>query len=166
MHVTIGLTLVVASVLPVAVAAQVAPSGGGAPAEAPIAKPAPDLKWIELDPVGAPGVKIAALWGSHADGAFGAFFRLPAGFATPLHTHTANMKLVIVSGTYLQAAEGQPEFRLGPGSYLMQPGGNYRHITRCDEASECLFFVESEGAFDFYPVSAKTSPAPKNEEGS
>ena len=163
MHVIIALTLVVASALPVAAAAQVSPSGGGAPAKTPIAKPAPDLKWTDLDPVGAPGVKIANLWGSHASGAFGAFFKLPAGFAAPLHTHTASMKLVIVSGTYLQAPEGQLEFRLGPGSYLMQPGGNYRHITRCDEASECLFFVESDGAFDLHPVPAKTPPAPKKE---
>ena len=26
----------------------------------------------------------------------------------------------------------------------MQPGGNYRHTTSCDKASECLFFVESD----------------------
>jgi hypothetical protein len=38
--------------------------------------------------------------------------------------------------------------RLGPGSYMMQPGGNYKHTTSCDKASECIFFVESGGAFD------------------
>jgi hypothetical protein len=31
---------------------------------------------------------------------------------------------------------------------MLQPGGNYRHTTSCDKASECLFFVESNGAFD------------------
>lgn len=165
MHARIALALMVASAFPAAVAAQVAPSGGAAPAKAPIARPAPDLEWADLDPVGAPGVKIAILWGSHASGAFGAFLKLPAGFAAPLHTHTASMKLVIVSGTYLQAPDGQREFRLGPGSYLMQPGGDYRHVTRCDEASECLFFVESDGAFDFLPAPARTPPAPKSEEG-
>jgi hypothetical protein len=59
---------------------------------------------------------------------------LPAGFAAPLHTHTHDMKVVIVSGTYIQAPERKPEFRLGPGSYFMQPGGNYRHTTTCDKA--------------------------------
>ena len=58
------------------------------------------------------------------------------------------MKVVFVSGMYIQAPEGKPEFRLGPGSYMMQPGGNYRHTTSCDKTSECLFFVESDGAFD------------------
>ena len=141
--------------------AQVAPGEEGALGNAPVAKPAADLKWIDLDPTGAPGVKIATLWGNPATGGFGAFFRLPAGFAAPLHTHTHAMKLVIVSGTYLQAPEGAPEFRLGPGSYLMQPGGTYRHTTSCDKTSDCVFFVESEGAFDLrvVPRTARAFPA-------
>ena len=154
MHARLALTLVVASALPVTVSAQVAAGGKDAPAKAPIAMPAADLKWADLDPVGAPGVKIATLWGNPAGGAFGAFLKLPAGFAAPLHTHTANMKLVMVSGMYLQTPEGKPELRLGPGSYLMQPGGDYRHVTKCDAASECVFFVEGDGAFDLHPVPA------------
>ena len=118
----------------------------------PVALPAAELKWTDLDPTGAPGVKIADLWGDHRTGSFGAIFRLPAGFSAPLHTHTHDMKLVIVSGTYIQAPDGKPEFRLGPGSYLLQPGGEYRHITKCDEAAECVFFVESDGAFDLQAV--------------
>ncbi len=153
MHPRIVLTFVVASFF--AVAAQVASSGQTPSAKLPVVTPAADLKWTDLDPAGAPGVKVANLWGSHEKGAFGAFFRLPAGFTAPLHTHTHDMKLVIVSGMYLQTPEGKPEFRLGPGSYLMQPGGNYRHITKCDQASECVFFVESAGAFDLQPVPAK-----------
>ena len=120
----------------------------------PIFMPAADLKWTDLDPKGAPGVKVADLWGNHATGAFGALLRLPAGFVAPLHTHTYDMKVVIVSGTYIQAPEGKPEFRLGPGSYFLQPGGGYRHVTRCDPASDCVFFVESEGHFDMQAVDA------------
>jgi hypothetical protein len=123
--------------------------------------PASDVKWTDLDPTGAPGVKIADLWGDHAKGAFGAFIKLPARFEAPLHTHTNAMKLAIVSGTYIQAPEGKPEFRLGPGSYLMQPGGNYRHTTSCDKASDCVFFVESKGKFDLKPVEAGKETAKK-----
>ena len=130
-------------------------------AGAPIFMPASDLKWTDLDPAGAPGVKVADLWGNHAKGAFGAYFKLPAGFAVPLHTHTHAMKVLFVSGTYIQAPEGKPEVRLGPGSYMMQPGGNYRHTTSCDQASECVFFVESNGKFDLKPVSAGKAPAKK-----
>jgi anti-sigma factor ChrR (cupin superfamily) len=130
-------------------------------AKAPVFIPATDLKWSDLDPVGAPGVKVADLWGDHQKGPFGALFRLPAGFAAPLHTHTHDMKVVFVSGTYIQAPEGKPEVRLGPGSYLLQPGGSYRHTTSCDSQSDCLFFVESNGAFDLKPVVAEKAAAPK-----
>ena len=127
----------------------------------PVFMQAGDVKWTDLDPNGAPGVKIADLWGNHTKGAYGAFFKFPAGFAAPLHTHTNAIKIVIVSGTFLQAPEGKPEVRLGAGSYVMQPGGNYRHTTGCDKASECLFFAESNGKFDLKPVAAAKAPAKK-----
>jgi len=134
------------------VAAEGVESTGVPNAVSPLPIPAADLKWIDLDPTGAPGVKVADLWGDHRTGPFGAIFRLPAGFSASLHTHTHDMKLVIVSGTYIQGPAGKPEFRLGPGSYLMQPGGEYQHTTKCDPESECVFFVESDGAFDLRPV--------------
>jgi anti-sigma factor ChrR (cupin superfamily) len=151
------LTVVMTFAMPVGVLAQGSEKTSAKPAPKPagsrlVVMPASDMKWIDLDPVGAPGVKVAALWGNHANGAFGALFKLPAGFAAPLHTHTHDMKVVIVSGTYIQAPEGKPEFRLGPGSYFLQPGGNYRHTTTCDKASDCVFLVESKGPFDLKPV--------------
>jgi Domain of unknown function (DUF4437) len=121
-------------------------------AKGPVFKPAADLKWTDLDPTGAPGVKIADVWGNHAKGAFGAFFKFPAGFAAPLHTHTNTMKIVVISGTFIQDPERKPEVRLGPGSYLIQPGGSYRHTTGCDKASDCLFFAEGSGKFDLIPA--------------
>jgi hypothetical protein len=127
----------------------------------PVFTSADDLKWTDLDPTGAPGVKVADLWGNHAKGAFGAFFKLPAGFAVPLHTHTHDMKVVFISGTYIQAPEGKSEVRLGPGAYMMQPGRNYRHTTSCDKDADCVFFVESTGAFDLKLVEAGKTPDKK-----
>jgi len=156
------LALVMTFALPVAALAQGSGEAKAKPAPKPAASrlvvmPAGDVKWTDLDP-GAPGVKVADLWGNHATGAYGALFKLPAGFAAPLHTHTYDMKVVIVSGTYIQAPEGKPEFRLGPGSYFMQPGGNYRHTTTCDQASDCVFLVESKGKFDLKPVALEKGP--------
>lgn len=116
--------------------------------------PAADVKWVDLDPKGAPGVKIADLWGDHTKGAYGAYIKLPAGFLAPLHTHTYAMKVIFLSGTYLQTPEGKSQVRLGPGSYMLQPGDNYRHVTGCDKSADCVFFVESDGPFDLKPVNA------------
>ena len=76
-----------------------------------------------------------------------------------MHTHSHPMKVVIVSGTYVQQPEGQVAIRLEPGSHLMQPGGQYRHITSCDAASDCIFFVENDGAFDIMPPEAVADPS-------
>ena len=122
----------------------------------PVFKPAAELTWVDLDPKGAPGIKVADVWGDHTSGAFGAFFKFPAGFKTPVHTHTHDIKIVVISGTYTQAPEGKPEVRLGPGSYERQPGGDYRHVSGCDKASECLIFVEGAGRFDLLPVTGAT----------
>jgi len=122
---------------------------------APVFEPAADLKWTDLDPSGnTPGVKIADVWGDHTKGAYGAFIKFPAGFTSPLHTHTNSARIVIVSGTFVQVPEGKAEIRLGPGSYMMQPGGTYKHVTSCDKASDCLFYAEGTGKFDLKPVAA------------
>ena len=130
-------------------------------ASAPVIVPAADLKWMDLDPNGAPGVKAADVWGDHTKGAFKGFTKFPAGFVAPLHTHTNAMRIAVISGTFIHTPEGKPETRLGPGSYLLQPGGSYRHTTACDKASECLFFIESDGKFDLIPVEAAKAPAKK-----
>jgi len=127
-----------------------APKGG---AKAPVIVPAADLKWVQLSP-DTPGVMSADVWGDHTKGAFRGFTKFPAGFTTPLHTHTNDMWIVVISGTFIHTPEGKPESRLGPGSYLFQAGGSYRHTTACDKASECLFFISSPGAFDIKPVDA------------
>ena len=148
-------------VLAVVVLAMVAATGLGQAAKAtkaagnaPTFMPAGDLKWMDLDPSGAPGTKIVDVWGDHTKGGYGAFIKFPAGFKAPLHTHTNAMKIVIVSGTFIAGPEGKPEVRLGAGSYFWQPGGNYRHTTACDKDAECLFFAESTGKFDLKPVEA------------
>ena len=155
MEVAMRAQTLIPALIVLAAACLAEPANSEAAEAPPIVVPAADLAWTDLDPAGAPGVKVATLWGDVAKGPFGAIFKLPPGFAAPLHTHTHDMKLVIVSGTYIQAPKGQPEFRLGPGSYLLQPGGSYQHTTSCDQAAPCIFFVESDGAFDLKPAPEK-----------
>ena len=155
---SIPLVLVFSALMQPSGRARAAQSATAGPAQ-PIFLAAGDVKWADLDPSGAPGVKIADLWGDHTKGAFGAYFKLPAGFAAPLHTHTHAMKVVFLSGTYVQSPEGKAEVRLGPGGYMLQPGGSYRHVTSCDKASDCVFFVESDGPFDLKVVETAKPPA-------
>jgi len=111
--------------------------------------PANELKWLDLrgDP---PGVLYCNLWGNMEKGAYGALVKLPAGMRNPLHTHTSDLKIVVLSGTFLYTPEGGEERRLGPGSYLFEPGGT-RHLSGTGDDGLCELLQESSGKFDFVP---------------
>ena len=119
----------------------------------PVIWPAADMKWVDA-PNSPPGVQQVVLWGDPAKGRFGALTKLPAGFAAPLHWHSANLRMVVVSGTIIHGPEGKPEVTLTAGSYLVDPSG-YKHTTACDKASECVFFMEGDGKFDLVPADKK-----------
>lgn len=124
-------------------------------AERPVAWPAGELKWIDV--AGAPpGVQQVMLRRDLKTGAFAALQRLPPGFSAPLHAHAANLRIVIISGTIVHGPEGEPEVRLGPGSYLMLPAKT-RHTTVCDKASACVFFNEGDAKLE-----AGVEDGPKN----
>ena len=128
-------------------------------APAPVVWPAGDLKWTDAE--GAPpGVKGVNLFGDPANGPFGAVQKFPAGFSAPLHTHSADLRIVVVSGTLIHGPEGKPEVRLPAGSYLYLPS-TYRHTTGCDKAAECVFFIEGNRKFDVKPVGPAKAPAKK-----
>ncbi len=119
--------------------------------------PAADLKWEALADA-PPGPMLSTLWGDPTKGAYAAIEKFPAGFSVPFHTHPADHKVVIISGTWIHGEEGKPEVRLGAGSYLFQPA-NQKHTTACDAASECVFFIESSGKFGVKMVEEKKAPA-------
>lgn len=107
------------------------------------------LKW-EPNP-GAPEVKMATVWGDAKKGAHGAFHKFPAGFTAPLHTHSADLRAVVISGTMIEAGEDGKETKLPPGSFFAQPH-TVKHVTKCDTGSECVIYATANKAFDFHPV--------------
>jgi anti-sigma factor ChrR (cupin superfamily) len=142
-----------------------------APAGKPAAKHAakatlemmtPDqMKW-EPNP-GDPNVKMATAWGDSSKGAHGAFHKFPAGWTSPLHSHSADLKIAVISGTWIQKTEDGKETRLPPGSYELEPH-NVKHISGCDAGSECVIFVVANGKFDLIPADgAGKAAAPKAE---
>ena len=150
--------LVACSLLFLAPAALAEDAKAAAPKAKPAAKPAglvtmtPDELTRVANPANA-DVKMALLWGDPAKGPHGAFHKFKAGFNAGLHTHSSDMKLVVLSGTVIAAAEGGPERKLPAGSYEYQPHG-VKHVTKCDPASECVIFVVSSGKFDLTPAEA------------
>jgi oxalate decarboxylase/phosphoglucose isomerase-like protein (cupin superfamily) len=112
--------------------------------------PAGDIKWEEMKG-GPPGIMYSTISGDMTKGRYAAFIKLPAGSNHPLHIHTNDVKLVVISGTFWQALEGGSQVKLGPGSYLFVPGG-LRHTSGVTSDADCVLFQESSGMFDLLPV--------------
>ncbi|HEX7253633.1 MAG TPA: DUF4437 domain-containing protein [Thermoanaerobaculia bacterium] len=84
-----------------------------------VVMPAAEVHWTDLDPKGAPGVRIADIWGDQSKGAFGAFLKFPAGFAAPLHTHSYDYKYRRHVGHVHSGTRGQARVSRWPGLVLV-----------------------------------------------
>ena len=98
----------------------------------------------------APGVIKAVLWGDPTKGAYATITKFAKGTKNALHTHSHDIKVVVISGTFVYDS-GSGEKRLGPGSYVSQPAGA-QHTSGAGEDADCLFLEESNGAFDIKMV--------------
>jgi hypothetical protein len=160
---TILVTLVVVLFAPAAFAE--AAKAAAAKAK-PAAKPAlvtltPDeLKWVP-NPTNAE-IMMAVAWGDPATGPHAAFHKFKPGFTAGLHTHSADVQLVVVSGTLIAGTEGGPEKKLPPGSCEYQPH-TVKHTTGCDigSTSGCVIFAVASGKFDLVPAEGKKAEPKK-----
>jgi anti-sigma factor ChrR (cupin superfamily) len=98
-----------------------------------------------------PGVSVASVWGDYDKGPFGAFTKFAPGTKVPLHTHTSDLRLVVIKGAYIYKPEKGPEIRVGPGQYLFLPGGD-RHESGGDAKEGALFYDTGTGPFDLVMV--------------
>ena len=77
--------------------------------------------------------------------------KLPAGFTSPLHTHTGTYEAVEISGTsshWLKGEDGTKAKKMTPGSYWTITG-KVEHMSSCAPGADCVFFVWQKTKFDF-----------------
>jgi quercetin dioxygenase-like cupin family protein len=117
-----------------------------------------EMKWIDVPESG--GAQATNVSGDMAKGAHTAFAKIPAGQTHPLHTHSAEVKGVVVSGSFLVGPEGGPEKALGPGSYFVVPA-KMKHTSSCAAGAPCVLFQTVSGKFDMKPVEDKAAAAKK-----
>ena len=108
---------------------------------------AADIKWNDVP--GFEGLKMAAVEGDPTKGAHHMFLRFPAGFAAPVHRHTANHHVTVVAGTLVLGVDGV-DTKLPPGSYFAFTGKK-PHTTRCEAGAECVLFIDARGKWDVIP---------------
>jgi quercetin dioxygenase-like cupin family protein len=106
---------------------------------------APDLKWSEIPKTD--GVRVAPLMGDMNKGAHRVMLTFPAGTTHPLHTHAAEITMVVISGNFTYTPDGATEKTYGPGSYIVIPGGT-KHTSGCAAGAPCVMFHEATAKFD------------------
>jgi quercetin dioxygenase-like cupin family protein len=111
-----------------------------------------DLKWTELPE--RKGMRFAVLSGNPKTGEYTQMRKVLAGTDNPLHTHSSEIKNVIISGIWYTGVDAPSAKDFGPGSVVVMPA-NWVHVSGCRTGSDCVLYQEGKGKFDFHPVSAK-----------
>lgn len=110
-----------------------------------------DIQWAPVDPNNAAGPQIAPLWGDPTRGPYGALLRVPAGFESPMHTHSHDERVVVIAGASVHWGEGEDAANariMTAGDYMLMPAG-VRHVSAATDDAECIEFITQDGRFDF-----------------
>lgn len=129
-------------------------AGGAFVGGVAVGKGAKDVKFVardevKMDDVGGP--KLGALYGDYKKGPYGGLMILPAGFTSPLHTHSGDYEAVEIEGTtshWLKGEDGTKAKKMTPGSYWTMPG-KLEHVSACAPGKDCVLFVWQKTKFDF-----------------
>jgi uncharacterized RmlC-like cupin family protein len=123
-------------------------AAGSGQTQKAVAITAETLTWQELSAKGS-GVMIATVSGDYTQGAWAGFIRFPVGSKSGVHTHSSDLKIVVVSGTFHYGNTPETEKSYGPGSYVFIPA-NLPHSN--SQAEGALLYNEQPGKFDSKPV--------------
>lgn len=114
--------------------------------KAPVMMAFADLKWTELPQ--RKGMQFALLSGDPSKGEYTQMRKVPAGTDNPLHSHSSELKNVIISGVWYTGKDAASARDFGPGSIVIMPA-NWVHVSGCRAGSDCVFYQEGKGKFDF-----------------
>jgi hypothetical protein len=117
--------------------------------KSPMAIDISSARWVSLPG----GTQSAPLGGDITKGPYGAFRKFGAGTTNALHTHSYDLRMIVISGTLLGGVKESAEKEYGPGTYLFLPAG-MKHITGCKAGADCFIYQEGKGPFDSKPVVA------------
>jgi quercetin dioxygenase-like cupin family protein len=119
---------------------------------APMMQAFDNLKWSALPE--RPGMQYSVLSGDPKSGPYTQVRKVPAGTRNPPHSHSADITNVVISGTWYTGTDESSARDFGPGSVILMPG-NWVHVSGCRPGSECVFYQDGKGKFDFLPASSK-----------
>lgn len=108
-----------------------------------------ELKWAALPT--NPRMEFATLTGDDTKGPYTQMRRVRAATDMPPHVHSVEITDVVISGRWYAGADMASAKDFGPGSVIVIPA-NWPHVSGCRAGSDCVFYHEGKGKFDFKPV--------------
>ena len=121
--------------------------------DAPLMVSFTDLKWVELPE--RKGMQFAILSGDPKAGSYTQIRKVAAGTDNELHLHSSEIKNVIISGVWYTGPDLASAKDFGPGSVIVMPA-DWVHVSGCRAGSDCVFYQEGKGKFDFKPVAERS----------
>jgi hypothetical protein len=132
---------------------------GKTPAKAPTFVSYEEMKWDDLG-----GPKMANASGDYKKGPYAGLFKMPAGFTSPMHTHTGEYEAIQIMGTsshWLEGEDGKAAKKMTPGSYWKMTS-RLPHVSACAAGADCVVLVMQKTKFDY----KETAPAAGSAAGS
>jgi hypothetical protein len=108
-----------------------------------------DLKWVELSE--RKGMHFAVLSGDPKTGPYTQVRKVPAGTDNELHSHSSEIKNVIISGVWYTGSDKTSARDFGSGSVIVMPS-DWVHVSGCRAGADCVLYQEGKGKFDFKPA--------------
>ena len=96
-------------------------------------------------------MQFAILSGDPETGPYTQMRKVPAGTDNGLHSHSSEIKNVIISGVWYTGPDAASAKDFGPGSVVIMPG-DWLHVSDCRTGTDCVFYQEGKGKFDFKPA--------------
>ena len=141
------LTLVAVSLSVVVLKAAITPQGD----KAPVMIAFSEMKWTEVPQ--RKGMLMAVLSGDPTKGEYTQMRKVPAATENPLHSHSSEIKNVVITGVWYTGVDSASAKDFGAGSIIIMPA-NWVHVSGCRAGSDCVLYQEGKGKFDFKAVEA------------
>ena len=101
-----------------------------------------ELTWKDM----GNGVAAAVVSGDMQKGASRFFLKYPVGLVTPMHHHTADHYVTVISGSITLTTDGKVQ-KLGPGDYFALTK-KATHVAKVEGAQEAVFFIQADAPWD------------------
>lgn len=102
-----------------------------------------------------PGAFGANLWGDPATGPYGFVGKFPLNFRVPLHSHTNDVRVVMLKGNMVISYPGEPDVEIAEGGYFLLPAKR-AYVATC--AKGCEFLAFDQLPFDIIYADPKDDP--------